>query len=249
MSGHSKWSSIKHKKGKEDAKRGKIFTKIIRELAIAARTGGPDPDNNARLRQAISAAKAANMPNANVERAIKKGAGGEEGGTLEEIMFEGYGPSGVAMLVETMTDNRNRAVSEIRHLLERHNGHMGETGCVSWMFGKRGLIVIEKDKASEDTVMEIALDAGADDVTDEGEVFEVTTGVTAFEAVKDAFEKKGIAMLEAKLSMIPQTTVKLSGKSAEQMIKLMDSLEDHDDVQNVYANFEISDEEMEKLSA
>ena len=249
MSGHSKWSSIKHKKGKLDAKRGKVFTKIIRELLIAARAGGPDPGSNSRLRQAIASAKAANMPNANVERAIKKGAGGEEGGTLEEIMFEGYGPAGVALLVETMTDNRNRTVSEVRHMLESHNGKMGETGCVSWMFSKRGLIVIEKDKAAEDMVMELALEAGADDVVDAGDVFEVTTGINDFEAVKAAFEKKAIPMLESTLSMVPQTTVKLTGKSAEQMVKLMDALEDQDDVQNVYANFDIPGEELEKLSA
>lgn len=249
MSGHNKWSSIKHKKAKEDARRGKIFTKLIRELQVAARTGGADPESNPRLRQAIVSAKSANMPNDNIDRAIKKGAGGSEGADYEEITFEGYGPAGVALLVKTLTDNRNRTVAEIRHLLDRHNGKMGETGCVSWMFEKRGLIVVEKDQAGEDVVMEIALEAGAEDVQDMDDSWEITTSVNDFETVREAFEAKGIAVANSEISRIPQTTVNLAGKEAEQMIRLMDSLEDHDDVQNVYANFDISAEEMERLSA
>ena len=248
MSGHSKWASIKHKKGKEDAKRGKVFTKLIRELSVAARLGGPDPDNNPRLRQAMITARSANMPNDNIERAIKKGSGELEGVSYEEITFEGYGPSGVALLVQVMTDNRNRTVSEVRHLLDRHNGKMGETGCVSWMFDQRGVVIIDKSEAGEDQVMEVALEAGADDVNDEGEVWEVVSSVSDFEAVKAAFDERGINN-RAEVGMVPQTTVKLSGKEAQQMLKLMDALEDHDDVQNVYANFDISLEELEKLSA
>ncbi len=249
MSGHSKWHSIRHKKAKEDQKRGKIFSRLIRELQIAARLGGADPESNPRLRQAVMTAKAANMPNDNIERAIKKGAGGGEADAIEEISFEGYGPAGVALMVETMTDNRKRTVAEVRHVLDRHNGKMGEAGCVSWMFEKRGLIVVEKEAGDEDTVMEAALDAGADDVQDAGESWEVITDPQEFEAVKKTFDDKGIPVTMAQVSMIPQTTVKLSGKDAEQMIKLMEAFEDHDDVQNVYANFDISDEEMERLSA
>jgi YebC/PmpR family DNA-binding regulatory protein len=249
MSGHSKWHSIRHKKAKEDAKRGKIFSKLIRELQVAARAGGPDLDNNPRLRQAVATAKAANMPNDNIERAIKKGAGGGEGQDYDEITFEGYGPAGVAILIETMTDNRKRTVAEIRHLLDRYNGKMGEAGCVSWMFHKHGLIMIDKDKADEDAVMEVALEAGADDIQDAGDAYEVTTSINDFEAVKQAFDKAGIPVSVAEISMIPQTTVALAGKEASQMLKLMDSIEDHDDVQHVYANFDISREEMEKLSA
>ncbi len=249
MSGHSKWHSIRHKKAKEDAKRGKIFTRLIRELQIAARLGGADPESNPRLRQAIITAKAANMPNDNIDRAIKKGAGESGSDSFEEISFEGYGPGGVALLVETMTDNRNRTVAEVRHLLDRHNGKMGETGCVSWMFEKRGIITVDKEDGDEDAVMEAALDAGAEDVKDEGGIWEVVTEQGDFETVKEAFDEKGIEVSMAEVTMIPQTTVELSGKEAEQMLKLMDSLEEHDDVQNVYANFDISEEEMEKLSA
>jgi YebC/PmpR family DNA-binding regulatory protein len=249
MSGHSKWHSIRHKKAKEDAKRGKVFSKLIRELQVAAKAGGPDLENNPRLRQAVATAKAANMPNDNIERAIKKGAGGGEGQDYDEIALEGYGPAGVAILVETMTDNRNRTVAEIRHLLDRYNGKMGAAGCVSWMFQKHGLIMIDRDQADEDAVMEVALEAGADDIQDSEDLYEVTTSINDFEAVKQAFDKAGIPVAVAEISMIPQTTVALAGKEASQMLKLMDSIEDHDDVQHVYANFDISAEEMEKLSA
>lgn len=249
MSGHSKWASIKHKKGKEDAKRGRIFTKLIRELSVAAGIGGGDPDNNPRLRGAIVSAKAAHMPKDNIERAIKKGTGELTGETYEEFMLEGYGPSGVALLVEVMSSNRNRSVAEIRHLLDRHNGKMGEAGCVSWMFDKRGLIVVESAAADEDNVMEVALDAGADDVLNQGSIFEVLTSSTEFEKVKAAFDEKTIPYTLAEISMVPQTTVSVSGKAAEQMLKLMESLEELDDVQNVFANFDISEEELQKLSA
>jgi YebC/PmpR family DNA-binding regulatory protein len=248
MSGHSKWATIKHKKGAADAKRGRVFTKLIRELSVAAKMGGSDPDSNPHLRSAILAAKGANMPGDNIERAIKKGAGELEGATYEEITFEGYGPAGIAMLVEVLTDNRNRTVAEVRHLLERHNGKMGEVGCVSWMFDKRGLIYLEKEAADENTVMDLALEAGADDVRDSGESWEVVTSPAAYEAVKTAFDEKGLPNT-GELSMVPQTTIKLTGKNASSMIKLYDALEEQDDVRNVYANFDISEEEYEKLSA
>ncbi|MFO8055743.1 MAG: YebC/PmpR family DNA-binding transcriptional regulator [bacterium] len=239
---------MRHKKGREDAKRGKIFTKLIRELSIAARLGGSDPESNPRLRQAIDAAKSSNMPNDNIERAIKKGAGGADGAAYEEVNFEGYGPAGVAVLVEAQTDNRNRTVSELRHFFDRYNGKLGEAGCVSWMFDKRGLIMIDKSDADEDTVMDIALDAGAEDIRGEGDFWEVLTSTDDYESVKQAFDAKGVPH-QGRIAMIPQTTVQLSGKSAEQMLKLMEALEDLDDVQNVWANFDIPDEEMERLSA
>lgn len=247
MSGHSKWASIKHKKGKEDAKRGKIFTKLIRELTVAAKAGGADPDNNPRLRQAILTAKQNSMPKDNIDRAIKKGAGGGEGGDFIDITFEGYGPAGVALLVKVLTDNRNRTVAEIRHLLDRHNGKMGETGCVNWMFDQRGVITIDKSAIDENALMDLALDAGAEDVRDAGGEWEVVTSVADYETVRSALEAKGIAMTSSELAMLPQTTIDLTGKDAEQMIKLIDALEDHDDVQNVYANFDISEKEMEAL--
>jgi len=249
MSGHNKWSSIKHKKAKEDAKRGKVFNKLIRELVVAAKEGGGDMDSNPRLRTAVSTAKQANMPNDNIDRAIKKGAGGGEGTDLEEIIFEGYGPAGVALMVHTMTDNRNRTVAEIRHLMDKYGGKLGESGCVFWMFDKKGVIEIEADAADEDTVMEIALEAGADDVESGETSYEIVTAPEDFDNVREAFEKAGVPMAVAEISMVPQTTVELSGKEAERMIKLMDYLEDHDDAQAVYANFDISEEEMEKLSA
>jgi len=249
MSGHSKWASIKHKKGKEDAKRGRIFTKLIREISIAARLGGGDPDANPRLRAVIATAKAANMPNDNITRAIKKGTGELEGVTYEEGLYEGYGPGGVAVLVEIMTDNKNRSASDIRRIFSKHNGSMGESGCVSWMFQKQGLIVVDKENADEDTLMEVILDAGGEDINDSESAWEVVTSPEDFEKVKAAVEEKGIRYTLAELSMIPQTTIKLSGKEAEQMLKLMESLEDSDDVQNVYANFDIAEEEMERLTA
>ncbi len=249
MSGHSKWHSIKHKKSKEDAKRGKLFTKLMREIMVAARLGGGDPDANPRLRQAIAAAKAANMPKDNIITAIKKGTGELEGVAYEEATYEGYGPGGVAVLVETMTDNRNRTTAEIRKIFSRAGGNLGEAGCVSWMFQRKGLIVFDKKEVSEDEVMEVALEAGADDVKDSESVWEVICEPDQFEKVKEAFDKKGLKYTLAQIAMIPQTTVKLSGKEAEQMVKLMEALEEHDDVQNVYSNFDIAEEELQRLSA
>ncbi len=246
MSGHNKWSTIKHKKGAADAKRGKVFTKIIKEITVAAKLGGGDPAGNPRLRAAVDKAKSENMPKDNIERAIKKGTGELEGVSYEEIVYEGYGPGGVAVLVECMTDNRNRTVSDVRSTFTKCNGNMGETGCVSWMFDKKGLIVVSKDVDFE-KLFEVALEAGAEDVADEEEQYEVLTDPTTFIEVREALEKAGFAHESAEVTMIPQTMVKLDGKNAENMLKLMDRLEDNDDVQNVYANFDISMEEMEKL--
>jgi len=246
MSGHNKWSTIKHKKGAADAKRGKIFTKLIKELTVAAKLGGGDPDGNPRLRTAIDKAKAENMPKDNVERAIKKGVGGLEGTTYEESVYEGYGPGGVAVLVEVMTDNRNRTVSDVRSIFTKCNGNMGEAGCVSWLFDKKGLILFPKN-TDFDKLFEAAIEAGADDVTEEEEQIEVTTDPSSFIEVRDALEKSGFKYESAEVTMIPQTMVKLEGKQAESMLKLMDRLEDNDDVQNVYANFDISAEDLEKM--
>jgi YebC/PmpR family DNA-binding regulatory protein len=249
MSGHSKWSTIKRKKGAIDAKRGKIFTKIIKEITLAARLGGGDIEGNSRLRQAVAAAKEENMPKDNIERAIKKGIGGGEGAAnYEEVTYEGYGPGGVAVLVEVMTDNKNRTVAEIRHILSKHGGNLGENGCVSWIFSKKGSIVIDKKEIEEDALMELALDAGADDVKAEEGEYEVITSPAAFEDVKKALDDKGIKHLEARIGMIPSNTVKLEAGKAEQMLKLMEKLEDNDDVQNAYANFDIDEDIMEKLS-
>jgi YebC/PmpR family DNA-binding regulatory protein len=246
MSGHNKWSTIKHKKGAADAKRGKIFTKLIKELTVAAKMGGSDPDANPRLRTAVDKAKSENMPKDNIERAIKKGSGELEGVNYEETTYEGYGPGGVAILVEVMTDNRNRTVSDVRSIFSKCNGNMGEAGCVSWLFDKKGLIVYSKD-TDFDALFEAALEAGADDVADEEGQIEVVTEPSSFIEVREALEKAGFKHESAEVTMIPQTMVKLEGKQAESMLKLMDRLEDNDDVQNVYANFDISDEEMEKM--
>ncbi|HOK07513.1 MAG TPA: YebC/PmpR family DNA-binding transcriptional regulator [Syntrophales bacterium] len=249
MSGHSKWSTIKRKKGAIDAKRGKIFTKIIKEITLAARLGGGDPEGNPRLRQAIMAAKDENMPKENIERAIKKGIGGDEGAAaFEEVTYEGYGPGGVAVLVEVMTDNRNRTVAEIRHIFSKHGGNLGENGCVSWMFEKKGTILVDKKAVSEDELMELALEAGADDVRDEENEYEVITSPAAFEAVRKAIESRGLPVVSARIGMVPQTTVRIGEDKAAQMLKMMEKFEDNDDVQNVYANFDIPDEIMEKLS-
>ncbi|MDA8124519.1 MAG: YebC/PmpR family DNA-binding transcriptional regulator [Deltaproteobacteria bacterium] len=249
MSGHSKWSTIKRKKGAIDAARGKIFTKLIKEVTLAARLGGGDIEGNARLRSAVLAAKEENMPKDNIERAIKKGTGELGGGVAyEEITYEGYGPAGVAVIVEVMTDNKNRTVAEIRHIFAKHGGNLGENGCVSWMFDKKGSIVIDKKTVGEDALMEVAIEAGADDVRDQETEWEVLTAPQAFEAVKAAIDAKGWKTLEAKVGLIPQNTVKLEAGKADQMLKLMDKLEDNDDVQNVYANFDISDEVMEQLN-
>lgn len=246
MSGHNKWSTIKHKKGAADAKRGKVFTKLIKEITVAAKLGGGDADGNPRLRTAIDKAKAENMPKDNIERAIKKGTGELEGVTYEEINYEGYGPGGVAVLVEVMTDNRNRSVSDIRSIFTKCNGNMGETGCVSWMFDQKGLIVLSKD-TDFDKLFEAALEAGAEDVSDQDEQYEVLTDPSAFIEVRDNLAKQGFAFESAEITMIPQTMIKLEGKPAETMLKLMERLEDNDDVQNVYANFDISEEEMERM--
>lgn len=245
MSGHSKWHTIKHKKGALDAKRGKIFTKLIKEITVAARTGGGDPDTNARLRKAVTDAKAQNMPNDTIERAIKRGTGEIEGVSYEEITYEGYGPNGVAILLETLTDNRNRTVAEIRHLFSKNGGNLGEAGSVAWMFDKKGYIVVDKAAKSEEELFEIAIEAGADDVQDDGDVFEILTAPENFEAVHDAIKKAGIEPQAAEISMIPQNYIHLTGSDAKTMLKLYEALDDNDDVQKVYANFDIDESEME----
>jgi len=248
MSGHSKWSSIKHKKGAADAKRGKIFTKLIKEITVAARMGGGDPEGNPRLRSAIVAAKAENMPKENIERGIKKGTGELEGVSYEESNYEGYGPGGVAVLVECLTDNKNRAVAEVKHLFERHGGNLGEPGCVAWIFEQKGLIVVEKGKVEEEQLLELALEAGAEDVNEGETEFEVITEPSDFEGVKKAIDDAGLPYTFAEVTKIPKNTVALDEKRAQQMLKLMEGLEDNDDVNNLYANFDISDEVMEALS-
>jgi YebC/PmpR family DNA-binding regulatory protein len=249
MSGHSKWSTIKRKKGAIDAKRGKSFTKIIKEITLAARLGGGDIEGNSRLRQAVMLAKEENMPKDNIDRAIKKGTGELAGGAAyEEITYEGYGPGGVAVLVEVMTDNKNRTVAEIRHNFSKHGGNLGENGCVSWMFEKKGSIVIDKKSIDEDSLMELVLEAGAEDVQVEESEYQVITPLDSFEVVKKAIESRKIKCLEAKITMLAQNTVKLEEGKADQMLKLMEKMEDNDDVQNVYANFDIADDVMEKLS-
>ncbi len=247
MSGHNKWSSIKHKKGAADAKRGRIFTRLIKEITIAAKMGGGDPDGNPRLRSAIAAAKTENMPKDNIERAIKKGTGELEGVSYDEMTYEGYGPGGVAMLVECLTDNKNRTVADIKYIFDRHAGNLGEPGCVAWMFDKKGVIYFEADKVDEEKLFDIALEAGAEDVKDEGDGFEVMVPPSDFEAVKKAFDDAGLEYSVAEVSMIPQNTVALEGKKAEQMLNLVEALEDNDDVNNVYANYDIPDEVMEAL--
>lgn len=248
MSGHSKWHSIRHKKGLVDAKRGKIFTKLIRELTVAAKMGGGDPASNPRLRSAIEAAKANNMPKENIERAIKRGTGELEGVNYEEVSYEGYGPGGVAVLLECLTDNRNRTVAELKHLFERNGGSMGEPGCVSWVFEKKGVIGVPLDAVDEERLLEIALDAGAEDVTTEKDEYEITTEPGAFEAVKSVLDRAKISYSRAEITMVPKSTVKLEGKKAQQMLALMQALEDHDDVSNVYANFDIDEKLMEEMS-
>ncbi|MGC9194875.1 MAG: YebC/PmpR family DNA-binding transcriptional regulator [Syntrophobacteraceae bacterium] len=248
MSGHSKWATIRHKKGAADAKRGKIFTRLIKEVMVAARMGGGNPDGNPRLRAAVLAAKAENMPKDNIDRAIKKGTGELEGVNYEEFSYEGYGPGGVAVLIDIMTDNRNRAASEIRHVFSRNNGNLGEAGCVAWMFNKKGSIVLDKKTMAEEELMELALDAGAEDVKDQEDQFEVITAPEQFLNVKSVFDEKGIKYDLAEVTMAPQTTVRIEdAKTAQQIFKLMDALEDQDDVQNVYANFDIPDQIMESL--
>jgi YebC/PmpR family DNA-binding regulatory protein len=249
MSGHSKWASIKHKKGALDAKRGKLFTKIIREMTIAARTGGGDANSNPRLRTAVLAAKAANMPADNIKRAIQKGTGELEGATYEDIVLEGYGPGGVALLVEGTSDNRNRTVSEIRHILSKHGGNLGTAGCVSYMFAPKGTILVPQERISEDDLMTIALDAGAEDIQAAGDMWDVSTPPEAMEKVVEALKKAKVEPDSSVIGKYAQTSVTLEGTKAQQMLKLVEALEDNDDVQNVWANFDISDKEMEAAAA
>lgn len=251
MSGHSKWATIKHKKAKEDAKRGKLFTKIIREITTAARIGGGNPETNPRLRIAIEKAKECNMPKSNIDNAIKRGTGELEGVSYEEINYEGYGPGGTAILIEALTDNKKRCAAEIRHILSRHGGSLGEVGCVSWMFHKKGMIVIPKAGVDENKLMEVAIEAGAEDIQDvaEDNVYEIYTLPENYEKVKNALTNAGFSFTLAEITMVPQSYVDLTGKEAEQMLTLMDALEECDDVQKVYANFNISTKEMEALTS
>jgi len=249
VSGHSKWSTIKRKKGAIDAKRGKIFTKLIKEITVAARIGGGDADANPRLRTAVLAAKSENMPKDNIERAIKKGTGDLEGANYEEILYEGYGPGGVAVLVETMTDNKNRTVADVRHYFSKSGGNLGESGCVGWMFDKKGIIVVDKETISEEELMEIALEAGAEDVVEEDSTFQVVTAPEDFNEVVENLDKAELKYDEASVSMVPQNMAEVTEeKTARSLLKLLENLEDHDDVQKVHANFDIPDELMESIS-
>ena len=248
MSGHSKWHSIKHRKGAVDARRGKLFTKLIKEITVATRLSGKDPDSNPRLRTAIAAARAENMPKENIDRAVKKGTGELEGTYYEEVTYEGYGPGGVAVLVEVLTDNRNRAVADVRHVFERHGGGLGAAGCVSWMFAQKGLILFRKDQIDEERLFEVALDAGAEDIKEGEKEFEVITEPSAFEQARTAIDSAGLKYMLAEITMVPKTTVNLDGKNAQQMLTLMELLEDTEDVNHVYANFDIPDEVMEAIS-
>ncbi len=245
MSGHSKWHSIKHKKGAVDAKRGKVFTRIIKELTVAARDGGGDPDANPRLRTVMADAKSANMPADNIKRAIRRGTGEEPGVSYDEALYEGYGPGGAAMLIDVLTDNKNRTVGEVRHLLSKHGGTLAETNAVAWMFDKKGYIVIDKGKADEETLMVAVLDAGGEDLRDDGAAWEVITPPEAFEAVTQAVKEMGIEPMAAEVAMLPQNYVKLEGKQAQQMLKLMEVIGDNDDVRNVWSNFDIEEQELE----
>lgn len=247
MSGHSKWATIKHKKAALDAKRGKMFTRIIKEIMIAARQGG-DPDMNPRLRTAITAAKGVSMPADNIKRAVMRGTGELEGGQIDEIMFEGYGPGGAAVLVAVATDNRNRTVSEIRHVFSKNGGNLGEQGSVSWMFERKSTIIIDKEKAAEDQLMTIALDAGAEDLRDGGDNWEVISAPEAHEAVLQAIHNAGIATESAEIGMVPKNLLKLEGKNAQAMLRLSEALEEHDDVQNVYSNFDVDEKELEAMA-
>jgi YebC/PmpR family DNA-binding regulatory protein len=245
MSGHSKWHTIKHKKGAADAKRGKVFTRIIKELTVAARNGGGDPGSNPRLRTIIAEAKANNMPRENIERAIRRGTGEEPGVSYEEITYEGYGPGGAALLIQSLTDNKNRTVGEIRHLLSKWNGNLAAENSVAWMFSRKGQVVVEKSKADEEKLLAAALDAGADDMNDDGSAWEIVSAPEIFEAVRDAIKALGVEPAAAEIAMIPQNYVKLEGKDAQQMLRLMEALDDHDDVQHVWANFDIEEKEIE----
>jgi YebC/PmpR family DNA-binding regulatory protein len=245
MSGHSKWHTIKHKKGAADAKRGKAFTRIIKELTVAARAGGGDPGMNPRLRTIIADAKANNMPRENIERAIRRGTGEEPGVSYEEITYEGYGPGGAALLIQSLTDNKNRTVGEIRHMMGKYNGNLAAENSVAWMFSRKGQVIVEKTNADEETLLNAALDAGADDMNDDGSAWEIVCSPENFEKVRDAVKGLGLEPASAEVAMIPQNYVKLQGKEAQQMLKLMDALDDHDDVQHVWANFDIEEKEIE----
>ncbi|MBV8810608.1 MAG: YebC/PmpR family DNA-binding transcriptional regulator [Acidobacteriaceae bacterium] len=247
MSGHSKWATIKHKKAALDAKRGKTFTRLIKEITIAARNGG-DPDANPRLRTAVAAAKAVSMPADNIKRAIMRGTGELEGSQIEEILFEGYGPGGAAVLVNVATDNRNRTVSEIRHLFSKNGGNLGEHGSVSWMFERKSQVIVDGEKSNEDQLMGIVLDAGADDLRDHGGTWEILSSAEAHETVLKALEKAGIETESAEIAMVPKNTIRLEGKNAQAMLKLYDALEEHDDVQNVYGNYEVDEAAVEALA-
>jgi YebC/PmpR family DNA-binding regulatory protein len=244
MAGHSKWANIKRKKSKIDAQRGKLFTRLSREIIVAARNGGPDPDGNMRLKTAIQKAKEANIPSENINRVIQKGAGEVEGVSYEEFVYEGYGPGGVAVLLEIMTDNRNRTAGEIRHIFSRNGGSLGETGCVAWMFEQKGLLIVEKadNSINEDDLMLIALEAGVEDFKVEDDSYEITTAPADFHKVKEELENKGVDLAMAEITMVPQTTISLSGSDADMMVRLLETLEEHDDVQNVYANFELDEQ-------
>jgi len=247
MSGHSKWATIKHKKGALDAKRGKLFTRVIKEITIAARNGG-DPDMNPRLRTAITAAKAVSMPADNIKKAIMRGTGELEGGQIEEVMFEGYGPGGAAVLVMVATDNRNRTVSDIRHVFSKNGGNLGEQGSVAWMFERKSQILVPQDKTTEDQLMSIVLDAGADDLRNDGSQWAVISPPEAHDQVLQAIQKAGIATEVAEIAMVPKNSIKLEGKNAGAMLRLSEALEDHDDVQNIYSNFDVDEKEMEALA-
>ncbi len=249
MSGHSKWHSIRHKKGAADARRGKLFTNLIKEITVAARLGGGDPDGNPRLRAAMAAAKSANMPGENIKRAVQKGTGELPGLSYEDAVYEGYGPGGVAILVEAVTDNKNRTVSDIRHVFSKFGGNLGQSGCVAHLFQRQGLILIDKSSTSEDDLMSVALEAGAEDMREAGEVYEIYTSPQDYDAVLEEIRRHNLEVASADLSMIPQTTMQLAGKPAQQMLRLMESLEDHDDVQKVFANFDIEDAELEAAAS
>jgi YebC/PmpR family DNA-binding regulatory protein len=249
MSGHSKWATVKHKKAAVDARRGKVFTKLIRELTSAARMGGGDADSNPRLRTAVAAAKTANMPSDTIQRAIKKGTGELPGEVYEEITYEGYGAGGVAILVDVLTDNKNRTVAEIRHLFAKHGGNLGETGCVAWMFARKGLITLNTNQIDEDTLLELVLEAGGDDIKTEADAYEIVTAPEAFEDVRSILEQKGLTFDVAEVTMMPQNTVQVEGKQAEQVLRLMEALDDQDDVRKAHANFDISDEVMAALAS
>jgi YebC/PmpR family DNA-binding regulatory protein len=248
MSGHSKWHSIKHKKAAADSKRGRIFTRLIKEMTAAARGGGGDIDGNPRLRLAVATAKAANMPADNIKKAIMRGTGELPGISYEDVNYEGYGPGGVAIFMHVLTDNRNRTVAELRHILSKHGGNLGETGCVGWMFDRKGYFVVEKSVADEEKLLDIVLGAGADDMREDGDNFEILTTPESFEAVRAVLEKEKIPTDAAEVSMIPQNHIKLEGKSAQTMLKLMEALEDHEDIQNVWANFDIDESALEEAS-